>query len=238
MLALFPAWVLAAFVTSQLLVAVGMWGVEAIGFDIVALGSPAVVQTVMSALVYVIAFGVTFGVPYVAMKRTVTLETVGLTRLMSWTDIGLAPLTYIAYVLCLLTILSVVTTTIPGFQPDQAQDVGFKTLTTQTGYLLAFVTLVVVAPIAEEVLFRGYLYGKLRRHVPLWAAALATSMLFAAIHGQWNVAIDTFILSLFLCGLRELTGSVWAGILVHMIKNGMAFYLLFINPIIAPAVGG
>jgi membrane protease YdiL (CAAX protease family) len=47
---------------------------------------------------------------------------------------------------------------------------------------------------------------------------------------QWAVALDTMVLSLMLCTLREYTGAIWAGVLVHAIKNGLAFYLLFINP--------
>lgn len=215
-----------------------MWLLRSAGFDFSQLGSLAVVQTVISAAVYLLTFVIAFGVPYVAFKRRVTLETLGLSRLMTWTDIGLAPLTYIGYVLTLLVVLAFITNFIPGFQADQAQDIGFKSLTNQAGYILAFTTLVVIAPVAEEVLFRGYLYGKMRRHVPVWAAALATSILFAGVHGQWNVAVDTFILSMFLCGLRELTGSVWAGILVHMIKNGVAFYILFLSPVFSPGLGG
>jgi membrane protease YdiL (CAAX protease family) len=53
---------------------------------------------------------------------------------------------------------------------------------------------------------------------------------FGAVHGQWNVAIDVFSLSLIMCGLREITGNIWAGALLHMLKNGLAFYILFINP--------
>jgi len=62
-------------------------------------------------------------------------------------------------------------------------------------------------------------------------AALVTSLVFAAVHGQWNVAIDTFALSLVLCALREVTGTIWAGILLHMFKNAIAFYVLFIYPV-------
>ena len=94
--------------------------------------------------------------------------------------------------------------------------------------MLAFITLVVIAPVAEEVLFRGYLYGKLKKYVPVWAAILITSALFGLIHGTWNVAVDTFALSIILCLLRESTGGIWASILLHMIKNGIAFYFLFI----------
>ena len=235
-LVVFPAWVFVAFIASQYIVSAILWLVMRSGFDVAQLGSQAVMQTVFSAAVYACTLALTFGAPYLFDKK-VSLETLGLKRLMSWVDIGLAPLGYIAYIIALIVVLAFVTQFIPGFQADQVQDIGFKGITNQIGYMLAFATLVVVAPIAEEVLFRGYLYGKLRRHVPIWACILATSALFALVHGQWNVAVDTFVLSLFLCGLRELTGSIWAGILVHMIKNSIAFYILFLAPLITPGLG-
>ena len=103
---------------------------------------------------------------------------------------------------------------------------------------MAFLTLVVIAPVAEETIFRGYLLGKLRKFVPVWLAILATSVLFGAVHGAWNLAIDTFALSVVMSLLRQNTGSLWASILLHMTKNGIAFYILFINPAILHTLGG
>ena len=54
------------------------------------------------------------------------------------------------------------------------------------------------------------------------------SLLFGIVHLQWNVGVNVFAMSIVLCGLREITGTVYAGILTHMIKNGVAFYLLYI----------
>jgi membrane protease YdiL (CAAX protease family) len=114
----------------------------------------------------------------------------------------------------------------------QAQETGFQRLTQYYEYALAFVTLIIVAPLAEEILFRGFLYGKLRKRMPLWVAMLITSALFGLIHGQWNVGLDVFALSIVLCSLREITGSIWAGILLHMIKNSIAFFIIFIAPML------
>jgi len=38
--------------------------------------------------------------------------------------------------------------------------------------------------------------------------------------------------------LREVTGSIWAGTLLHMLKNGIAFYFLFVNPTLLNTIGG
>lgn len=118
-----------------------------------------------------------------------------------------------------------------GLNLDQAQDVGFEGLTNVFGYIAAFTLLVVVAPVAEELLFRGYLFGRIRERSGFWFSAVITSWTFAVLHGQLNVGIDVFILSLFLCYLREKFDSIWPGVLVHGLKNGMAFVLLFILPL-------
>lgn len=231
MLAVFPLWVTVAFVASNLLIAAL---IIVLGWFDISLESylrPAIVQTVLTTLIYILTIGIVIGVPYKFGHR-ISIKTLGLQRLPSWTDIWLTPVGFVIYMLATSILLALITSWLPSVLLDQAQDVGFKALGSRTDNLLAFVTLVILAPIAEETLFRGYLYGKLKRYVPVIWAAVATSLLFALAHLQLNVGIDVFILSLVLCGLRSLTGSIWAGVLVHMTKNAIAYYILFIRPMI------
>ncbi len=79
----------------------------------------------------------------------------------------------------------------------------------------------------EEIRFRGWLYGKLRVRMSALPAILITSVLFGIMHGQMNVGVVVFAMSVAMCISRVLTGTIWAGILIHMIKNGIAFYFLF-----------
>lgn len=225
-----PAWVTVSYFAAQLLLVAVFWLLNLTGFALKDWVSQTVVEVLLAGLVYTLTLAIVVGIPYAVKKRPTTLETLGLQKLLSWTDIGLAPLGYIVYALLLGITIATLMYIMPSFPFDQAQDVGFQGMSRQHEYTLAFLTLVVLAPIAEEALFRGYLYGKLKKHVPLYAAMLATAGLFALAHGQWNVAIDTFILSLVLTGLREITGTIWAGVLVHMIKNAIAFYVLFVAP--------
>ena len=94
--------------------------------------------------------------------------------------------------------------------------------------IIAFLVLVVAAPIVEEIIFRGWLYGKLRARLNAVVSVLIVSVLFGIMHFQWNVGVNVFALSVVLCILREITGTIYAGILTHMIKNGIAFYLLYV----------
>ncbi|HVI69827.1 MAG TPA: CPBP family intramembrane glutamic endopeptidase, partial [Magnetospirillaceae bacterium] len=94
--------------------------------------------------------------------------------------------------------------------------------------IAAFITLVLVTPFTEELIFRGFVFAGFRRRLPFWLAALGVSALFAWIHGQWNVGLDVFVMSLVGCYLIEKTKNLWSAIFLHMLKNGVAFYLVYL----------
>jgi uncharacterized protein len=121
---------------------------------------------------------------------------------------------------------------LPWVNQNQAQDTGFANLTHPYEYLLAFLAFVILAPIVEELLFRGYLFGRLRRRVGFWVSAIITSITFGFVHFQWNVAIDVAVMSMVICYVRERTGVIWYGMGVHALKNGLAYFLLYIAPLL------
>lgn len=240
-----PLWVFSGFVLAQAVLIAIFSILRDSGVPFESIDS-TVLDATFAAVVYILSMTIVIGVPWMVQKRRTSKRDVGLQRLPSWMDIGLAPAGFIVYLLISGLILYAVTQLIPGVDMAEPQEIGFDDLSYRYEYFLAFATLVVIAPVAEEVLFRGYLYGKLRKAVPLWAAMIATSVLFSLLHTQWsdgaisglNVAFDVFALSIVMCTLREVTGSIWAGILLHMMKNGLAFYLLFINPSLLSTIGG
>ncbi len=183
---------------------------------------------VLRCVVYAVYVAVLIGGLRVAgIGRAQVVRVIGLVRNLDWRDIGLGVVGFLAYGLLAAVVLTLASY-IPGYNAAQTQDVGVTTLYGQDR-LIAFVVLVIIAPFFEEVLFRGLLYGYMRRlGILSWAAALAVSILFGLAHGQWNVGLDVFCLSLILCILRELTGSLWAGIIVHIIKNFVAFCLVYL----------
>lgn len=230
-------WVALSFAVAQSLLVVIAVILNRVGVSLDAINN-TMLQTVFAALVYLLTLVIVMGVPWLAKKSATSKTELGLTRLPSWLDIGLAPAGFIIYMVATFVLTTIVTLVVPSFDSSQVQDTGFGNISQRYEYFLAFATLVVIAPLAEEILFRGYLYGKIRKYVPVWLAMLLVSALFGAVHGQWNVGLDVFALSIVLCSLREITGSIWAGVLLHMIKNGIAYYLLFINPSLLSTMGG
>lgn len=168
--------------------------------------------------------------------RSISWETIGLGRLPKAGDIGSALLVFAVYFLALLVVTGLVGYLIPGINTEQRQQLGFEDVVLPYELVLVFIALVVLPPIVEEILIRGFLYTGLRaKFTKIWSAIIA-SVLFGLLHLQlgsgapplWIAAIDTTLLSLFLVYLREKTGALWAGMIVHFIKNGLAFLALFV----------
>lgn len=229
---------LAIFILVQFVIAIGIVAAIQLGLtDQGTLSEPAVILF-YNSVVYGLVLAVVIGLTRWIAKRAITLKEVGLDRLIQWRDIGLSTAAFIPYLIISQLLLALATSVLPWVDINQKQDIGFSTNLYGLELTLAFVALVVLAPLAEEVLFRGYLYGKLRRYSGMIISSLVVSLAFGVLHGAWNVGIDVFALSVVACLLREVTGSVWAGVLLHAMKNGLAFYVLFINPSLLSTIGG
>ena len=95
------------------------------------------------------------------------------------------------------------------------------------GVVVAAVAFVVVAPVAEELFFRGLLFAALRGRLgPHWTPAV-TGVIFGALHGEPRAFISLALLGIVLGVLYERTGSVVPGILLHAANNGLAFAFAF-----------
>jgi membrane protease YdiL (CAAX protease family) len=97
------------------------------------------------------------------------------------------------------------------------------------------------AGIAEEVLFRGYLFGHLRRGRSFWRAALLSMLPFMAVHlllfvtMPWPIAAAALLLAVIvafpLAGLYELGGgTIWAPALLHFVIQGTVKIVAFPDP--------
>jgi membrane protease YdiL (CAAX protease family) len=80
---------------------------------------------------------------------------------------------------------------------------------------------VIVAPIAEEFLFRGYLYGIVRRYLGPIAAILITSVLFALIHFNLLSFVPLLILAIAFALAYEATGNLFVPMVMHAIFNAL-----------------
>jgi membrane protease YdiL (CAAX protease family) len=83
-------------------------------------------------------------------------------------------------------------------------------------------TTVVLAPAAEEMLFRGALLGWLRRRLPLWLAAPLSAAAFAGVHLIPSLLPYLFVFGIAAAWVRERTGSTLNSFAMHMTQNAVA----------------
>ena len=183
-----------------------------------------------------IAESLAIGLVYMFLKwHKSGFASIGLIK-PKWRDLGYGLAFVPVYYLVYLITLGIASVLVPSLNINQEQQIGFDNVQGTLELTLTFLSLVILPPLAEEIMARGLLYSSLKKAMPIAGAAVITSLIFAAAHlpeggaagPLYVAAIDTFILSLVLVYLREKTGSLWSSITLHSFKNGVAFVLLFV----------
>ena len=94
---------------------------------------------------------------------------------------------------------------------------------------ILFVFILIEAPVVEELLFRGVLFGGLTKIMPVWGAMLLSGFLFAFIHVNAATLIPLWFLGVAFAWLYVRTGTLLAPMAVHFFFNAtnLAFCLFF-----------
>jgi membrane protease YdiL (CAAX protease family) len=95
------------------------------------------------------------------------------------------------------------------------------------GRIASGIATILIAPVGEEIIFRGILYPWAKRRFSQPLALWGTAILFGAIHLNLSSFLPLTLLAVLLVWLYEFTGNLLAPIMVHCIFNGVNFILLF-----------
>lgn len=207
------------------------------GYDIEKMQDGLTNSVVVQFLAAACIQGVTIGIIYLLcrFRSKGFLEFFGLNRKPTRIDLGLAAVSYVLYITAFVLIIPIVSVLIPSLDIEQSQQLGFVT---PQGWelLLVFVSLVLFPSIVEELLFRGILFRGLRSSIgTVWAIAIS-SILFGIAHLEflsgaslnWIAAVDTTIFAVLLCAVYIRAKSLWPAMMLHAIKNSIAFVVLFV----------
>ena len=93
------------------------------------------------------------------------------------------------------------------------------------GILALTAAVVVLAPLAEEALFRGLLFGGMAARWGFWPAALASAAIFGAAHLNLSLWLPLSAAGLLLAWVYSRTGSLWASTVAHATLNGVSVLL-------------
>lgn len=142
------------------------------------------------------------------------------------------PLKFVPAIVILAAAMWLVNVFIAAGLVGGLMELGFKPLvmieppTTWQQYLGYIVVLSVFAGICEEVLFRGTIMPALEQY-GLVPAIIFSSLLFALLHGSLLSLLSTFSLGVIMAVIVVKTGSLWGGIIYHMLNNFYAATYLF-----------
>jgi CAAX protease family protein len=115
-------------------------------------------------------------------------------------------------------------------QPEQ-EDIGGELGVGDPNLLIAIsavLVIAVLAPVTEELFFRGFVFAGLRSRWSLWPAALAVGLIFGIVHAPTGLTavVPLAGLGVALCWLYDRTGSLWPCVAAHVLNNSLALVVV------------
>jgi membrane protease YdiL (CAAX protease family) len=168
-----------------------------------------------------------------AIRDLNPLELFGLRRLGAGRVLATVILFMLPTLVIVMSTSSAVTLWLEGFWPNltrQESVEAFRKSNDPLAKTLLVIAAAIVAPIVEEILFRGFIYGVIKRFTDGYFAALCSALLFAVIHFHIGSMIPLAVLALVFCAAYERTGSLAVPILMHAFFNGTSIALMLFFP--------
>ncbi|MFA6991709.1 MAG: CPBP family intramembrane glutamic endopeptidase [Candidatus Gracilibacteria bacterium] len=163
---------------------------------------------------------------YTWKKHKLDTENLGFTKIKPARALLEGLKGYLIYLLITYLIITLVIFTgikIPGYQLQESIFEIFGTKTIEL--IVTGIIVVIIAPVIEEVFFRGFLLRTVSDHIGLLAGNIVTAAVFAVFHLQWQSIIPIFILGLIMNQIVIKNRSIWPAIVFHVLNNGLAFLL-------------
>ncbi|WP_421724475.1 CPBP family intramembrane glutamic endopeptidase [Bauldia sp.] len=115
----------------------------------------------------------------------------------------------------------------PSLIPFDEDDRNFVWRSTESAYVIASVlnlmTLVIAAPLVEELFFRGFLFGRLRTRLSTWMSVAIVSLSFAVLHPH---VVGSAVFSVVTCLMVIRSGKLTGVFVVHALNNGVIALLM------------
>lgn len=103
------------------------------------------------------------------------------------------------------------------------------------GFILSFLAVAVTPALTEEFAMRGIVMGSLKKYGESFAI-LMSAVVFAMMHGNLVQIPFAFIMGIIIGYAVVKTGSIWAGVIIHFINNGLSVVLNYLTEEISSVV--
>lgn len=165
------------------------------------------------------------------LRKNDRMAAIGLNQ---WSQISLKTTVFLAAFWCSAAIVFnylYETYAIPGVKLQDDLRMLFDSIpATIANRTLLFVTIAILAPAVEELLFRGLLQKSLSKHLPIAAAIGISAAIFGAMHLDLYAFPALFVMGAVFGYIYYRTGSLRVNIALHMINNGAALILSWVLP--------
>lgn len=111
---------------------------------------------------------------------------------------------------------------------------GLTGQTTLVGTIIGGIVAVFFAPLAEEFIFRGFLFTKFQVKLSIWTSMILSSILFGAIHFSIS-SITTFLFGLSLCIVFYKTKNLAIPFVLHVLNNALVSVISIYTELFAPS---
>ncbi|PIQ77742.1 hypothetical protein COV82_03055 [Candidatus Peregrinibacteria bacterium CG11_big_fil_rev_8_21_14_0_20_46_8] len=132
---------------------------------------------------------------------------------------------FLLFIIAMAIVTNTIPFDIPGFAEQEAHLPWFGD--GLLGTIIAIFTLVILAPVVEEFLFRGFLLQTLITKYKPWLASILTAMIFAGLHLEFSSFGIIFILALIINWIFIRSRSIWPGMIFHVLNNSFALLVEF-----------
>ena len=163
--------------------------------------------------------------------------------MMSWADIGLVGRDFFrnlwigvaAWILLLVASIALSAALFEiGIKQDQAELFSAVKDAPLFQFIMVLLAGAILAPIGEEIFFRGFLFTSLLKERGPIVAYAASSLLFAVVHFNLPALLPILVLGIGLAIARQVTRSLVAPIVAHSLNNLFALSVLYFGDIPAP----
>ncbi len=170
-----------------------------------------------------------FWLIFVCRKKKITRE-VGMRKM---NPVTVVPLVLMGLSFNILT--SLVLALVPQEAMESYSESSSLIFTGSTASIV--IATVIMAPIVEEIVFRGLIYTRLKKGMPAIVAVILSSAFFGLAHGQWLWMLYTAVFGMVLVWVYERTKSLFASMLLHFGYN-LCSVLLSLLPVDTPDWAG
>lgn len=144
-------------------------------------------------------------------------------------DVGLL----ILYTVLLMPLVSLANVISMLFVENVMVDMSFGLL--EQNFFVSFLLTAVMPAFCEEFAFRGAIYGSYRKKQKGIVPIVLSSLLFGLMHLNFNQAPYAFLIGVAICLAYEATGSIFAGMIMHLVINGSSVVSTYLLNRISPA---